>query len=67
MKKRNRIAGLDRITLNDDFPYGFLYEKIHLKNDGFNVSFPSRSDVLLTRLDKIQTSRTLYEKLVIDL
>lgn len=45
MKKRNRIAGLDRITLNDDFPYGFLYEKIHLKNDGFNVSFPSRSDV----------------------
>lgn len=67
MKKRNRIAGLDRITLNDCFPNGFLYEKLHLKNDGFNVSYQSQCDILLTRLDKIQTSRTLHEKLEIDL
>lgn len=36
MKKRNRIPGLDGITLNDYFPNGFLYEKIQQKNDGFN-------------------------------
>ena len=67
MKKRNRIRGLDGIILNDYFPNGFLYEKIQQKNDGFNVRYWSQCDVLLTRLDKIQTSRTLYEKLVIDL
>ena len=67
MKKRNRIPGLDEIALNDYFPNGFLYEKIQQKNDGFNVRFQSQCDVLLTPLDKIQTSRILHEKLVIDL